>query len=72
METRRKATRDLALSEDVIPPAEFPARIGESTPESGDLGDMGAAGIVGTVAPPALDHHQPRLFRHTCRYMRLM
>jgi len=47
METRSKATRDLALSEDVIPPAEFPARIGESTPESGDLGDIGAAGIVG-------------------------
>jgi len=38
METRSKATRDQALSEAVFPPAEFPARIGESTPESGDLG----------------------------------
>jgi len=47
METRSKATRDLALSEDVIPSAEFSARMGESTPESGDLGDIGAAGIVG-------------------------
>jgi len=51
METRSKATRDLALSEDVIPPAEFPAWIGESTPESGDLGDIGAAGIVGDSRP---------------------
>ena len=51
METRSKATRDLALSEDVIPPAEFPARIGESTPEPGDLGDIGAAGIVGDSRP---------------------
>jgi len=47
METRSKATRDQALSEVVLPPAEFPARIGETTPESGDLGDIGAAGIVG-------------------------
>jgi len=51
METRSKATRDLALSEDVIPSAEFPARMGESTPESGDLGDLGAAGIVGDSRP---------------------
>jgi len=51
METRSKATRDLALSEAVLPPAEFPARIGESTPESGDLWDMGAAGIVGDSRP---------------------
>jgi len=41
METRSKHTRDLALSEDVIPPAEFPARMGESTPESGYLGNIG-------------------------------
>jgi len=52
METRSKATRDLALSEDVvIPSAEFPTRMGESTPESGDLGDIGAAGIVGDSRP---------------------
>ena len=69
METRSKATRDLALSDDVIPSAEFPTRMGESTPASGDLGYIGAAGIVGTVAPPALDH-QPRSYRPTCRYMR--
>jgi len=43
--------RDQALSEGVIPPAEFPARIGESTPESGDLGDIRAAGIVGDSCP---------------------
>ena len=43
--------RDQALSEGVIPPAEFPARVGESTPESGDLGDIGAAGIVGDSRP---------------------
>jgi len=51
METRSKATRDQALSEAVIPPAEFPARIGETTPASGDLGDIGAAGIVGDSRP---------------------
>ena len=51
METRSKATRDQALSEAVSPPAEFPARIGEATPESGDLGDIGAAGIVGDSRP---------------------
>jgi len=51
METRSKATRDQALSEAVIPPAEFPARIGETTPESGDLGDIGAAGILGDSRP---------------------
>ena len=51
METRSKATRDQALSEAVLPPAEFPARIGEATPESGDLGDIGAAGIVGDSRP---------------------
>ena len=51
METRSKSTRDLALSEAVLPPAEFPARIGEATPESGDLGDIGAAGIVGDSRP---------------------
>jgi len=51
METRRKYRRDQALSEGVIPPAEFPARMGESTPESGDLGDIGAAGIVGDSHP---------------------
>ena len=51
METRSKATRDQALSEAVIPPAEFPAPIGEATPESGDLGDIGAAGIVGDSRP---------------------
>ena len=51
METRSKATRDLALSEDVIPPAEFPARIGESTPESEHLGDIVVAGIVGDSRP---------------------
>ena len=51
METRSKATRDLALSEDVIPSAEFPAQMGESTPESGDLGDIEAAGIVGDSRP---------------------
>jgi len=51
METRSKATRDLALSDDVIPSAEFPARMGESTPASGDLGHIGAAGIVGDSRP---------------------
>ena len=51
METRSKATRDLALAEDVIPSAEFPARMGKSTPESGDPGDIGAAGIVGDSRP---------------------
>jgi len=51
METRSKATRDLALSEDVIPSAEFPARTGESTAASGDLGYIGAAGIVGDSRP---------------------
>ena len=51
METRSKATRDLALSEDDIPSAEFPARRGESTPASGDLGYIGAAGIVGDSRP---------------------
>jgi len=51
METRSKATRDLALSDDVIPSAEFPARMGESTPASGDLGYIGAAGIVGDSRP---------------------
>ena len=51
METRSKATRDLALSDDVIPSAEFPARMGESTPASGDLGYIGAAGIVGDSHP---------------------
>ena len=51
METRSKAIRDQALSEAVIPPAEFPARIVEATPESGDLGDIGAAGIVGDSRP---------------------
>ena len=51
METRSKTTRDQALSEAVLPPAEFPARIGETTPESGDLGDIGAAGIVGDSRP---------------------
>jgi len=43
--------RDLALSGEVISPAEFPARMGESTPESGDLGDIEAAGIVGDSRP---------------------
>ena len=52
METRSKTTRDQALSEAVLPPAEFPARIGETTPESGDLGDIGAAGIVGIWKQP--------------------
>ena len=51
METRSKATRDLALSDDVIPSAEFPARMGESTPASGDLRYIGAAGIVGDSRP---------------------
>ena len=51
METRSKATRDLALSDDVNPSAEFPARMGESTPASGDLGYIGAAGIVGDSRP---------------------
>ena len=51
METQSKYRRDQALSEGVIPPAEFPARMGESTPESGDLGDIGAAGIVGDSRP---------------------
>jgi len=51
METRSKATRDLALSDDVNPSAEFPARTGESTPASGDLGYIGAAGIVGDSRP---------------------
>jgi len=49
--SRSKATRDLALSDDVIPSAEFPARTGESTPVSGDLGYIGAAGIVGDSRP---------------------
>ena len=43
METRSKTTRDLALSER----RHTLSRMGESTPESGDLGDIGAAGIVG-------------------------
>jgi len=51
MEIRSKATRDLALSDDVIPSAEFLARMGESTPASGDLGYIGAAGIVGDSRP---------------------
>jgi len=51
METRSKVTRDLALSDDVIPSAEFPARMDESTPASGDLGYIGAAGIVGDSRP---------------------
>jgi len=51
METRSKATRDQALSEAVLPPAEFPTRIGETTPESGDLGDIGAAGISRGQSP---------------------
>jgi len=51
METQSKYRRDQALSEGVILPAEFPARMGESTPESGDLGDIGAAGIVGDSRP---------------------
>ena len=51
METRSKATRDLALSDDVNPSAEFPARTGESTPASEDLGYIGAAGIVGDSRP---------------------
>ena len=51
METRSKATRDLALSDDVNPSAESPARTGESTPASGDLGYIGAAGIVGDSRP---------------------
>ena len=51
METRSKATRNRALSEAVLPQAEFPDRIGETTPESGDLGDIGAAGIVGDSRP---------------------
>ena len=34
METRSKATRDLALSVDVNPSAESPARMGEGTPMS--------------------------------------
>ena len=51
METRSKATRDLALSDDVNPSAESPARMGESTPASGDLGYIGAAGIVGDSRP---------------------
>ena len=51
METRSKATRDLALSDDVIPSAEFSARTGESTPASGDLGYIKAAGIVGDSRP---------------------
>ena len=42
---------DLALSDDVIPSAESPARTGESTPASGDLGYIGAAGIVGDSRP---------------------
>jgi len=71
METLSKATRDLALSDDVNPSAEFPAQMGESTPASGDLGYMGAAGIAGTVAPPALDH-QPKLFHPICPFMRAM
>ena len=51
METRSKATRDLALSDHVSPSAESPARIGEGTPASGDLGYIGAAGIVGDSRP---------------------
>ena len=51
METRSKATRDLVLSDDVNPSAEFPARMGESTPVSGDLRYIGAAGIVGDSCP---------------------
>jgi len=51
METRSKATRDLALSDYVNPSAEFPARMGEGTPASGDLGYLGAAGIVGDSRP---------------------
>ena len=51
METRSKATRDLALSDDVNPSAESPARMGESTPASGHLGYIGAAGIVGDSRP---------------------
>jgi len=51
METRSKATRDLALSDDVNPSAEFPARTDESTPASGDLGYIGAAGFVGDSRP---------------------
>jgi len=54
METRSKAIRDKALSEAVIPPAEFQARIGETTPESGDLGNIGAAGIVGDSRPSSI------------------
>jgi len=69
METRSKATRDLALSEAVLPRAEFPARIGEATPESGDLGDIGAAGIVGdsrpsSIRPPPTGVISPHLSVH--------
>ena len=51
METRSKATRDLALSDHVSPSAESPVRMGEGTPASGDLGYIGAAGIVGDSRP---------------------
>ena len=51
METRSKATRDLALSDYVNPSAEFPARMREGTSASGDLGYIGAAGIVGDSRP---------------------
>jgi len=69
METRSKATRDLALSEAVSPPAEFLALIGEATPESGALGDIGAAGIVGdsrpsSTRPPATGVISPHLSVH--------
>ena len=69
METRSKATRDQALSEAVFPPAEFSARIGEATPESGDLGDIGAAGIVGdsrpsSIRPPPTGVISPHLSVH--------